>query len=432
MRASTIRFLDYWLGVPACALLTLLRGLASFAASESKPAKPRKILFLKFIEQGATVLAQDAIRRATHAVGREHLFFCVFDSNRAILDLLDSVPAENILSIRDKRLTSFAIDFLRAAWTVRSKRIDTVIDMEFFSRASAIFTFLTGAATRVGLHRFTGELPYRGDLMTHRVQYLPHLHISMQYAVLVEAAFHDPNELPMLKVSPFAKASGDRPLSDTAPPPRFVPDPIELQRMRERIGLSPEALAKGDGAHPIVILNPNASDLLPLRKWHSSRFVELARTIHNAYPNALVVLTGAPSERAGAEALCREINAPRTISVAGQTTLRELLTLYTVADVLVTNDSGPGHFASLTPVHAIVMFGPETPRLFGPLAPSTTVIWKELACSPCVSVFNHRLSPCTNNVCMQAITVDEVFDAVRTAVANSDPSRKSPQARTAR
>ncbi len=129
------------------------------------------------------------------------------------------------------------------------------------------------------------------------------------------------------------------------------------------------------------------------------------------------MLTGAPSERAIAEGLCRALASPRVISVAGQTTLRELLTLYTLATVLVTNDSGPGHFASLTPVHAIVLFGPETPRLFGPLAPATTVIWKELACSPCVSVFNHRLSPCRNNVCMQSITVDEVFDAVRDALA---------------
>jgi hypothetical protein len=32
-------------------------------------------------------------------------------------------------------------------------------------------------------------------------------------------------------------------------------------------------------------------------------------------------------------------------------------------------------------------------------------------------VFNHRLSPCRNNVCMQSITVDEVFDAVRSAVS---------------
>jgi ADP-heptose:LPS heptosyltransferase len=157
--------------------------------------------------------------------------------------------------------------------------------------------------------------------------------------------------------------------------------------------------------------------LLPLRKWPTARFGELATRILQTYAGSLIVLTGAPSEREAADALCRSLSSPRVISVAGQTSLRELLTLYTLADVMVTNDSGPGHFASLTPVHAIVLFGPETPRLFGPLAPATTVVWKELACSPCVSVFNHRLSPCRNNVCMQAIGVDEVFDAVQAALS---------------
>lgn len=405
MRTTTIRFLDYWLGVPGCWLLSLLRTIrrsADGAIRRSREGGPQRILFLKFIEQGATVLAQAAIARATAAVGRDNLFFCVFESNRAILDLLDTVPASNILVIRDKRLTTFVADYLRAAWTARRRGINTVIDMEFFSRASAIFAFLTRASIRVGLHRFTGELPYRGDLMTHRVQYLPHLHISTQYSVLVEAAFNDPGELPMLKL-PLTQIA-----YAPARSPQFVPTPAELQQMRARLNAG--------GASPIVVLNPNASDLLPLRKWEGSRFVSLAQRIHAAYPNALIVMTGAASERAAVEQLCREINAPRTISVAGQTTLRELLTLYTIADVLVTNDSGPGHFASLTPVHAVVMFGPETPRLFGSLAPATTLIWKELACSPCVSVFNHRLSPCRNNVCMQLITVDEVFAAVRAAL----------------
>jgi len=161
MKTTTIRALDYWLGVPACALLSGLRRLAGAAPSKRTP---RKILFLKFIEQGATVLAQDAIARATRAVGRDHVFFCVFESNRAILDVIGTVPAANIITIRDQALTTFVVDFLQAAMTIRRHRIDTVIDMEFFSRASAIFAFMTGAATRVGLHRFTGELPYRGNL----------------------------------------------------------------------------------------------------------------------------------------------------------------------------------------------------------------------------------------------------------------------------
>ncbi len=206
-------------------------------------------------------------------------------------------------------------------------------------------------------------------------------------------------------------------------PPRYVPRPSELERVRARVG--------GATARPIVILNPNASDLLPLRKWPTDRFKALAERILAGYPDALIVLTGAPSERAVAERLCRDLGSTRVVSVAGETSLPELLTLYSLADVLVTNDSGPGHFASLTPVHAIVLFGPETPRLFGPLSSSSTVIWKELACSPCVSVFNHRLSPCQNNVCMQSITVDEVFDAVTAAVASSGLSPKSPTAQTA-
>jgi hypothetical protein len=111
MRATTIRFLDYWLGVPACALLTAVRAVMPRQA----PQPPRKILFLKFIEQGATVLAQDAIRRATGAVGRDNVYFCVFESNRAILDLLGTVPAENILGIRDRQLATFIVDFVRAA-----------------------------------------------------------------------------------------------------------------------------------------------------------------------------------------------------------------------------------------------------------------------------------------------------------------------------
>jgi len=395
MGTRTIRFLDYWIGVPLCLILTACRWLLA-----ERPGPPRKILFLKFIEQGATVLAQDAMSRATASVGRDNLFFCVFQSNRAILDLLGTVPPANIFSIRDSRIDLCLIDFVRALIAIRTRGVDTVIDMEFFSRSSAIFSFLSGATNRVGLHRFTGELPYRGDLMTHRVQYNPHLHVSLQYAVLVEAAHRDPAETPMLKV-PLAQiarggAAGDR--------FRFAPTDAETQAVRQ--------LLPSSGTGPVVLINPNASDLLPLRKWDRARFIELSRRILAADPTASLVVTGAPSEGPAAAQLCAEIESPRATSLAGKTTLRELLTLYSLAHVLVTNDSGPAHFASLTPVHTIVLFGPETPRLFGSLAPATTIIWKELACSPCVSVFNHRLSPCRNNVCMQEITVAEVYAAV--------------------
>ncbi len=407
MRTETIRFLDYWAGVPMCALLSAAR-----AVLPDRRAPVRRILFLKVIEQGATVLAQDAVRRATERVGRDNVFFCVFESNRAILDLLDTVPAANIICIRDRQLGTFIVDFLRALGIMRSRGVDTVIDMEFFSRASAIFTYLSGAATRVGLHRFTGELPYRGDLMTHRVQYNPHMHIALQYSVLVESAFLQSRDEPLLKVPTEMIVAGTTPAR-----PVFVPTAQEVARVRELSGI-------GDAGGPLILLNPNASDLLPLRKWDGSRFIALARQLLEGHPTARIAITGAPAEQPAADEICRTIDSPRLTSVAGRTSLRELLALYTIGSVLVTNDSGPAHFASLTPIHTVVLFGPETPHLFRSLAPSTTVIWKALACSPCVSVFNHRLSPCRNNVCMQLITVDEVLAAVQAALASQRvPSR---------
>ena len=58
MRTTTIRFLDYWLGVPACAVLTLVRRLQDIAASKGRPKAPRKVLFLKFIEQGGNMIVK--------------------------------------------------------------------------------------------------------------------------------------------------------------------------------------------------------------------------------------------------------------------------------------------------------------------------------------------------------------------------------------
>jgi ADP-heptose:LPS heptosyltransferase len=111
------------------------------------------------------------------------------------------------------------------------------------------------------------------------------------------------------------------------------------------------------------------------------------------------------------------------LSVAGRTTLREVMVLYTLADVLVTNDSGPGHFSAMTSIDSVILFGPASPRQFGPLGPRSHPLTAELACSPCANVYNHRRSPCTNNVCMQKLTVDQVYAQVRSCLTAREAPR---------
>lgn len=401
MKKETIKRIDALLGNVLCSLLTLHRRIAE-GALPARPTTvaPTKIVFLKLIEQGATVLAAPAIRRAVERVGRENVYFAVFAENRPIVDILDLIPRGNVIELRHENLLAFARDAFRALARLRREKVDTVIDMEFMARAPAILAYLTGATWRVGLHRFTAEGPYRGDLMTHRVQYNPYLHTSQAYSLLVEALGENPQDLPLLKI-PSRRPDETR--------HRFVPTAEETARVTELIGGT---------AGKLVVLNPNTGDLLPIRMWPTERFVELGQRILREHPDARLILTGAPSEKAGAEEVGRRIGSPeRVVSVAGKTTLRDVLVLYTLADVLVTNDSGPGHFASMTDIHNVVLFGPETPQLFGPLGENRHVIWAQLACSPCVSPYNHRFSPCTNNVCMQSITVDQVYREVASALA---------------
>ena len=166
------------------------------------------------------------------------------------------------------------------------------------------------------------------------------------------------------------------------------------------------------GSAPLILLNPNASDLLPLRRWPSLRYVELARRLLERYPDLFIGFTGDPSEAGPNNRLAGEVGSSRVIPLAGKTTLRQVLVLYTRSEILVTNDSGPAHFASMTPIRVVTLFGPETPALFAARSPNAMALWAGIACSPCVNAYNNRQSVCRNNLCMQAITVDDVFNEV--------------------
>src|SRR6059036_1237759 len=393
----TLQRTDRWVGVPLCAILTLLRRIFE-SARRPGPHQVRRILFVKFAEQGSTVLAYPAIRRAIKMVGRENVYFVVFEDNRFILDTMEIIPNGNVITIATKSLFGLALSSLQAVQQVRKIGIDAVVDMEFLTRFSAILTFMTGAKSRVGFHTFFGDGPYRGDLMTHRLLYNPHLHTSQMFEAMVEALTRDPLVLPTFDFTPSVK----QPLA------RFRPSQSEVAEINILLQRENPCI----GSAPLILLNPNASDLLPLRRWSPLRYVQLARRLLERYPELFIAFTGAPTEAAAINQLASDVASSRVISLAGKTTLRQVLVLYTRSEILVTNDSGPAHFASMTPIHVVTLFGPEAPALFAARSQDTTVLWAGIACSPCVNAYNNRQSVCRNNLCMQAITVDDVFEKV--------------------
>jgi ADP-heptose:LPS heptosyltransferase len=393
MKTSTLRIVDRIVGVPACALLSLHRRLAG----RPGPARPvERILFVKLAEQGSTVLAEAALREAASRVGRDNVYFLVFEENRFILDVMGLVPAANVLTLDASSLPAVIRSTFSVVRRLRALRIDAAIDLEFFARSSAIFTYLSGAARRVGLHAYEGAGPWRGDLLTHRLNYNPYLHTGDLFRLFVDALDQPAGRFPAFPL--VAPSAAQDP---TVRPPAAADLDAVAHQLREWTGLP--------DVPPIILLNANCGDLVPLRRWDESRYIELARRLLDARPDIHIVFTGRPDEAPGAERLARAVSSPRCVSLAGRTTLGQLLALYSLSQVLVTNDSGPAHFATLTPIDVVTLFGPETPALFAARTPRNHVLWAGLACSPCVNAFNNRLSACRDNLCMQRISVDDVF-----------------------
>ncbi len=393
--------MDRRLGVVLCFICTLVEKARRALIPGTRRMPPvRRILFVKPVEQGAIVLAYGAIKHAVDRVGRENVFVFAFAKNREILDILNIIPGENVITARDTTLFTLALDLLRAIVRMHRLHIDTAIDLEIFARISILICWLSGARRRVGLHRFNSEGPYRGALVTHRVQYNPYLHTSQAFDIFVRSAFTDEKEAPLLK---------EAPVTPLCAPPPFVPDKADMEAVNEALnGFLPPLPRASTSPWPLVVFNPKCLDELPARKWADPCFVELGKKLLQSYPEARIIITGLPFETAECEAMAQAIDSTQCVTLAGKLSLRGLITLMTLTDALVSSDSGPAHFAAMTTITGVVLFGPETPLLYSPLTDRLRTVYLGLACSPCFSPMNYRLSPCTNNLCMQQITVERV------------------------
>jgi ADP-heptose:LPS heptosyltransferase len=402
VKVATMRRVDYFAGVPLCFLATLLLRLARLVSPGGESAA-KNVLFVELSEMGSAVLADPAMRKMRGATSCA-LHFLIFRSNAASLRLLGTVPRDNVFTIRSGRFLDLAVDTLRYLAWARRRRIDTVIDLELFSRYSALLTGLSGARRRVGFHAFNDEGLYRGDMLTHRVAYNPHLHIAKNFISLVNAALSAKSEVPYSKT---LIDDGEIRLA------RAEIDAAAVADVRRRVR---EAFPAYDEArHRIVLVNPNASELLPQRRWMPDRFVAVMRGLLAADERLLVLITGSPEERAEAAGLQAQVNDGRCINFAGRLALEELPALYQTAALMLTNDSGAAHFSSVTGLRTFVLHGPETPRLYGSLGNSTP-IYAGLACSPCVSAANHRKTACRDNVCLQVITPQTVLAQLQRAL----------------
>ncbi len=362
---------------------------------EPAPSDVRRILIIVLSEMGALVLTRPMFDRLRQNYPSATVHVLCSDQNVAALDLIDVVDAEHVITVRIGSFGALARDTLSAVRRMRALGFDAVLDLELFARVSAILAALSGAPIKVGFHRFTQEGLYRGDAITRPVLYNPHQHIAQQFVTLADAI--GSTDIPAAK---RLLAAAPPPL----PPLRLRPG--ELESARDALYRRHPSIA----GRPLVFVCPGAG-LIPIRAWPVASFAKVARAfVDQGYAVAIV---GLAADRALAQTIQEACPGEQCVDLTGYTeTVRAIIVLLHLGVLLITNDGGTGHMAALTPIASIVLFGPETPVLYGSLSPRAINLHKPLSCSPCLTAYNHRQSPCDgNNVCLKTISPEEVLAA---------------------
>jgi len=399
MDINKMRKIDYWFGIPLCFLLSGLNCIKKAVNFKEKNSKPiKKVLFIKLSELGAIVLSFPFLNRIKEEYPAAELFFVTFQKNTDIFKLSGGIiPDRNVLGIREGSLF-FILDTLRAIQRLRKEEIDIVFDLEFFSRFSAVFACLVNARKRAGFYRYHFEGLYRGNLLTHRIEYNPLLHITRNYLSFIEDIEEAEKNTPELKCKDEEEEI-------------TFPKYVSNNEAREKVLRKMKEVGVIPGQKKVFLVNPG-DGVLPLREWPLENFIALSRLILEN-ENHYIILIGTDGAQGRTKVILETIQSPGCVSLVGQTELDELLELFTVSDILIANDCGLAHLGMLTSIKKIVIFGPESPKVFGPMDGNSFILYSDWPCSPCLSAFNHRVSSCRDNLCLKAIVPGDVYELIK-------------------
>jgi lipopolysaccharide heptosyltransferase II len=274
---------------------------------------------------------------------------------------------------------------VRETWRLirflRRERFDLLVDLEQFSRYSAIMAGLSGAPARVG---FDTPGQQRAGVYTHRVEYRDGEHMAEVFCDL-------------------ARALGAEPNADALIPASLTDDDLR----------NAEAFLAEEGLldRPFLVIHPGTGDNAPQRRWPAERYAELAdRVIRES--GMAVVFSGSPREKELVDSVRARMAGP-SASTAGRLGLAGFAALLAQASMIVCSDTGPVHLAAALRVPAVAFYGPNAPWLYGPVGDTSTVLFKNLPCSPCITNLNDKSTACPHGNCIQTISVEETYLAIQ-------------------
>lgn len=250
------------------------------------------------------------------------------------------------------------------------QRYDVCIDLSGLLRSGVISAF-SNAPVRLGFKESDECSPY---FYTHKIHGSMKLHAIDRY----------------LEIARFMGCAVDKIEYPFAP---HNPVPDVMKELPEHY----------------AIICPSAGK--PANRWSASKYGTLASMLELP---VVVIASASESDIALDVVKSSKGNA---VSLAGKTSLKDLLPVIGKSQYFICNDTGPMHIAAALGVPVFAIFGPANPVRTGPYGAMHTVIQRDLECAPC-----YAHTPCRNYRCMEELGVAEVFDKIQDALKNPEKS----------
>lgn len=286
-------------------------------------------------------------------------------------------------------------DYLKLARTLRSYRFDLAFVLDR-SPMVTLLPWLAGIPSRVGPDSLG-----RGFSLTKRVP-LSSSPTELQH----EAEIY----------LDLARAPG---LPVDHPRMRFVPTEEE-RRSAPGSSRMQVALLPGGGSNPGMELTA--------KRWPLDRYRELARKLVQEL-DAEVLLVGGPDDVALNAQLLEGLQVPEgsVKNIAGTTSFGELAAILEKCALFIGNDSSPMHLAAAVGIPVIAIFGPTSPREYGPYPlddPQHIALWHHKDGQPCF--FMGKMQSSAQCTCIELVTLDEVWRAVERLIPSIQSEEVTP------
>jgi lipopolysaccharide heptosyltransferase II len=338
--------------------------------SLSTPFHPQRILIVLLGAIGDVTRALPLLTRVRRAYPDAYIAWAV---EPAAAPLLESHPALNevLLYPRTKGIFTF-FPFLRE---IRKREFDFVLDLQRHVK-SGIVSWWSRAPVRLGFHR-TNTKEGNWLFNTHTIAPIPDF---------------------SLKLGQYLQFAQTLQLPDDAVRFDLRLRPEEEQQVEAQLA---------DTRHPFAVFFLGSR--WPSRFWFAQATAAVAQTLIHNYGMG-IVLVGAKSEVSFAQDVMAAMEA-RVTNLTGETSLRDLIGIFSRAQLALGPDCGPMHIAAATGIPVISLWGATSPLRSAPWGSEELALQGAAACSPCYV----RRCPIERR-CMQRITPEQVLATVHTVL----------------